>query len=67
MDYYIMYSYLSESSVIFQLWLNLDINNSILNLLEIYDNILYYLIVLRTFNILLIYSLILTFIIHYQN
>ena len=67
MGYYIMYSHLSESSVIFQLWLNLDINNSILKLLEIYDNILYYLILLITFNIILIYSLILPFIIHYQN
>ena len=67
MGYYIIYSHLSESSVIFQLWLNLDINNSILNLLEIYDNILYYLILLITFNITLIYSLILPFIIYYQN
>ena len=67
MGYYIMYSHLSESSVIFQLWLNLDINNSILNLLEIHDNILYYLMLLITFNITLIYSLILAFIIHYQN
>ena len=62
-----MYSHLSESSVIFQLWLNLDINNSILKLLEIYVNILYYLILLITFNITLIYSLTLPFIIHYQN
>ena len=67
MGYYTMYSHLSESSVIFQLWLNLDINNSILKLLEIYDNILYYLTLLITFNITLIYSLILPFIIHYQN
>ena len=67
MGYYIMYSHLSESSVIFQLWLNLDINNSILKLLEIYNNILYYLILLITLNIILIYSLFIPFIIHYQN
>ena len=67
MGYYIMYSHLLEYTVIFQLWLNLDRNNSILKFLEIHDNILYYLILLITFNITLIHSIILPFIIHYQN
>ena len=67
MGYYIMYSHLLEYTVIFELWLNLDRNNSILKFLEIHDNILYYLILLITFDITLIYSLILAFIIYSQN
>ena len=61
MGYYIMYSHLLEYTVIFQLWLNLDRNNSILKLLEIHNNILYYLMLLITFNNILITSIFIPF------
>jgi len=61
MGYYIMYSYLLEYTVIFQLWFNLDRNNSILKLLEIHNNILYYLMLLITFNNILITSIFIPF------
>ena len=61
MGYYIMYSHLLEYTVIFQLWFNLDRNNSILKLLEIHNNILYYLMLLITFNNILITSIFLPF------
>ena len=62
--YYIVESLLLFYAVIISFWLSLDINNSILKLLEFYDNILSYLILLLTFIIILIYSLTWLFIIY---